>query len=243
MAPHLLTLLTLLAAAPLLGTSETPDWIDAIPADLREQVRATLSEPTLRLQPLSETFPGDIRLYEVLLVRPDAVTRLWQALGYEDTDVRRDETGWYHARDRFGNAGKWTYVYRGKTLTVAYGEGIASLAPGLTVPFQVVVLWRYYDTAVGGRTFVTHTVEASFRLMNPAQHTIVRSIRLFAEPPARRKLVEGMLSLSIPVRMAATQPARFAAWTERAGIRLVGFDPPVKPDTAEGASNGAVPST
>jgi len=194
-----------------------------VPPALVEAVRLTVQQPTLQVSTRSMTFPGQLLLYESLLRRPDAVARLWHAEGYTDTKVTRNADGWFSATDQAGSTGRWFYVYRGKTLTVAYGEGTAALAGGLPVPFRTVVLWHYLDGTVAGRPTITHWATAYFRLLNPNQHLILSTLRPVAEPIARRKLLEAMLSLSIPVRMAALRPKEFMHWTDRAGIRLMGF--------------------
>ncbi len=195
-------------------------WIEEVQEGYRDRVAAVLSQPSLVVPPLSDTFRGSLDTYEFLLFRPDLVARLWHVVGYSNTRVTAGPDGWFHASDTLGNRGRWRYVYRGRTLAVAYGEG-RFLSPLRTTafPFRVVVVWRYTDAVYRGRSYVTHQASAAFRLEQPAQHRLLLAIRPFAQPLARRRLHEAMLSLSIPVQLAERDPERYRLWLQQAVAR------------------------
>ncbi len=194
-------------------------WLEAVEPAYRDRVADVLAAPSLAIPPLAETFAGDVGTYEKLLFRPDLVARLWQVAGYSGTEVTAGDDGWFLARDRQGNDGRWRYVYRGQTLAVAYGEGrFRSPLRTIVVPFRVVVVWRYSDALIDGRHYITHIARASFQLQRPSQHRLLIALRPLAAPLARQRLQEAMLSVSIPVRLAARDSDRFREWLQRAAI-------------------------
>ena len=194
-------------------------WIELVEPAYRDAVGRVVRDPSLQVRAAPESFPGALSTYEQLLYAPHRVARLWAAVGFADTLVRRSDDGWFVAQDPRGNRGRWRFVYQGQTLAVAYGEGMYRSPLGArSLSFETVVAWRYLDWSVGGRTYLTHEATAWFRLRHPAQHRLLQLVRPMAVPLAHRRLREAMLSLAIPVRLEAENPPKFRAWLEHAGL-------------------------
>lgn len=140
-------------------TVEIP--IHFVRADVRDRVRALMTQPTLHARGPAESFTCRPAVYHWLLDHPDRGVAAWRRLGAKCVEIEDRGSGVFGWSDENGGDVAWETVYRDASMRIFYASG--KVRPGALfglVPVEVVVVLQYAQVEeVPGKPVIHHQAD------------------------------------------------------------------------------------
>jgi hypothetical protein len=213
--------------------SARQEVVKALPWDQMDEptadkINAVLDDITIYRRLPTQTIECDATLYRYLIVNPDVVVGIWEALGISAVSLSRQPNGTFLANDGEGTRGRVEFLYASPEIHIVYANGNYD-GPMFHRPVRgksVLVLRSEYFQGEDGAPRIRCKLDVFVRLEHAGVEMLAKTFQPLVGKVADHNFKETTAFMASLSYTAAVNPQK----VDRISTKLVGIPDNVRTD-------------